>query len=115
MKGNIDLHILFAQGSDRQQKITSFALLCLGMIESLAGGLMSVNDAVRIFFHSENCLFVRESLKQKVADQIMGRGVQLPDLFDALPAEAAQREFQHELAAMHALSLKLLDEHRVAA
>jgi hypothetical protein len=115
MKGNIELHVLLAQASDRQQKITSFALLCLGIIESLAGGLVSVNDAVRIFFHSENCLFVRENLKQKVADQIMSRGVQLPDLFDALSAEEAQREFQHELAAMHSLSLKLLEEQRVAA
>jgi hypothetical protein len=47
---------------------------------------MSVTDALRLFFHVENCLFVRKNLKEKIADQIMSRGVQLPDLFDALPA-----------------------------
>lgn len=86
MKGSIDLRILLSKARDRHQKITSFALLCLGVIESLAGGLMGVSDAVRIFFHVENCLFVRRSLKQRIADQIMSRGVQSPDLFDALPA-----------------------------
>jgi hypothetical protein len=30
-------------------------------------------------------------------DEIMSRGVQLPDLFEALSAEEAHREFQHEL------------------
>jgi hypothetical protein len=115
MKGNIDLRILLAQASDRQQKITSFALLCLGIIESLAGGLVSVNDAVRIFFHAENCLFVRKNLRQRIADQIMSRGIQLPDLFDMLPTEEAQREFQHELSRMRSLGLKLLEEQRVAA
>ena len=28
---------------------------------------------------------------------VMSRGVQLPDLFESLPAEEAQREFLHEL------------------
>ncbi len=115
MKHRIDLHILLSQAGDRRQQVTSFALLCLGMVESLSGGLVSVRDAVRIFFHGENCLFVRKTLKQRTADQIMSRGVQLPDLFAALPAEEAQREFQRELASMRSLSLKLLEEQRAAA
>ena len=45
----------------------------------------------------------------------MSRGVQLPDLFDSLPPPAAQREFQHELAKMHALSLSLLEKKLAAA
>jgi hypothetical protein len=45
----------------------------------------------------------------------MSRGVQLPDLFDALPAEQAQREFNRELAALRNLSLELLGQKRSAA
>ncbi len=45
----------------------------------------------------------------------MGRGVQLPDLFEALPAEQAQRECQRELAAMRAACLKLLERRRFVA
>jgi hypothetical protein len=45
----------------------------------------------------------------------MSRGAQLPDLFDTLPPSVAQREFQHELAKMHALSLSLLEKKLAAA
>jgi hypothetical protein len=38
----------------------------------------------------------------------MSRGVQLPDIFDALPPEAAQQEFLKELALIRSLCLKLL-------
>jgi hypothetical protein len=58
---------------------------------------------------------VRKSLKDKTADDVMGRGVQLPDLFDCLPAEEARREFLHELAAMRNLCLKLVDGERLVA
>ena len=37
------------------------------------------------------------------------------DLFDALPPLVAQRQFQHELAKMHALLLSLLEKSAVAA
>jgi hypothetical protein len=60
-------------------------------------------------------LFVRNQLRSKVADKIMGHGVQLPDLFDALPIEEAHREFHRELAIMRALCLKLLEEKRLVA
>ena len=42
----------------------------------------------------------------------MSRGVQLPDLFDCLPPEEAQRELYRELETMRALSLKLLGKVR---
>jgi hypothetical protein len=42
----------------------------------------------------------------------MSRGVQLPDLFDSLPPDEAQRELYHELETMCALSLKLLGKGR---
>lgn len=98
-----------------RQQLTLFALLSLGIIESLASGLVSAADAVRVFFNAENCLFVRKRLGNKLADQIMGHGVQLMDLFDVLPAEEAQQEFQRELAAMRSLALKLLEEKKLVA
>jgi hypothetical protein len=115
MRNSINLQTLLSQAVNREQQITSFALLCLGVIESLTSGLIGVSDAFRLFFHAENCLFVRKTLKEKVADQIMSHGVQLPDLFDVLPAEEAQRQFLYELAKMHALCLKLLEGKRIAA
>jgi len=115
MKDSINLQVILLQGGNRHQQVASFALLCLGIIESLTNGLMSVTDALRLFFHAENCLFVRKHLKEKIADQIMSHGVQLPDLFDALPAEEAQREFQREVTTIHSLCLKLLEDKQIAA
>ena len=115
MKDSINLQVLLSQANNRHQQVASFALLCLGIIESLTSGLMRVTDALGLFFHAENCLFVRKHLKEKIADQIMSHGVQLPDLFDALPAEEAQREFQRELKTMYSLCLKLLEDKRIAA
>jgi len=97
------------------QNLFLFALLNLGIIESLANGLISSTEALKIFFNAENCLFVRQQLREKMADEIMSRGVQLPDLFEALPTEEAHREFQRELAMMHSLCLKLLEEKRMVA
>ncbi len=45
----------------------------------------------------------------------MSHGVQLPNLFDALHAEGAQREFLHELTTMKALCIKLLENRRLVA
>ena len=96
-------------------QLALFALISLGVLESLSNGLMSATDAVRLFFNGENCSFVRQSLGEKMADEVMSHGVQLPDLFEALPVEEAHREFRHELATMHSLCLKLLEEEQLAA
>jgi hypothetical protein len=45
----------------------------------------------------------------------MSHGAQLADLFDVLPADEVHREFRHELSAMRALCLKLLEAQRSAA
>jgi len=111
----IDLEALLSQTANPRQRIASFALLYLGAIESLVSGALRVSDAIRLLFHADNCLFVREHLPHGVADEVMSRGVQLPDLFDALPAEEAQQEYQRELAAMHSLCLKLIEDQEVAA
>ena len=115
MKQHIDLHTLLSQATDKDQQITSFALLSLGIIESLAGGAITASHAVELFFYADNCLFVRKQLRQKIADEIMSRGVQLPDVFDALSTQEAQQEFQRELAAMRLLCLKLLEDEQLAA
>src|SRR5260370_15823560 len=95
MTNKIDLRTLLSK-TDRtlEQKLALFAWLNLGLVESLTCGLMTATDAVRIFFNAENSLFVREDLAEQNAHAIMTLGVQLADLFDALPAEEAQQEFQ---------------------
>ena len=107
--------ILPATGETPAQQLALFALLNLGVIESLANGLLSATEALQVFFHAENCLFVRKQLHDKIADQIMSHGVQLADLFEALPTAEAHREFQRELAAMRALCLKLLEDKQLVA
>ncbi len=114
MNNDIELQVLLSQVNHEQQ-VTSFALLCLGITESLAGGALSATDALQKFFHAQNCLFVRKHLQEKRADELMSRGVQLADLFDVLHVEEAQREYQRELATMHSLCLQLLAEKRIAA
>jgi hypothetical protein len=116
MNPNVSLEtLLAASGGTPAQQLVLFALLNLGIIESLANGLLSATNALRVFFHAENCLFVRKQLRDKTAEAIMSRGVQLPDLFDVLPREEAHREFQRELATMRALCLKLLEERPLVA
>jgi hypothetical protein len=116
MNHSMDLQTVLA-ASERMppQSKALFALLNLGIVESLANGLMSAADAACLFYHADNCLFVRKRLRDKTADEIMSRGVQLPDLFDALPTDEAQREFQRELATMRGLCLKLLESKPLVA
>lgn len=111
MNKRISLKNLFSDsGRTPEENLALFALLNLGILESLHQGLMSASEAVRTFFHAENGLFVHEQLRHHLADEIMSHGVQLPDLFEALPAEEAQREFQQELTKLHILSLNLLGQ-----
>jgi hypothetical protein len=116
MNPNVSLQtLLAASGGTSAQQLVVFAWLNLGIVESLANGLLSATNALRVFFHTENCLFVRKQLRNKTADAIMSHGVQLPDLFDVLPREEAHREFQRELAIMRALCLKLLEDKPLVA
>jgi hypothetical protein len=116
MNDRIELkQLLTEKGRTGAEQVEIFALLNLGVLESLSHGLVSAADALRTFFHAENCLFVRQQVRNRTADEIMSRGVQLADLFDSLPPAVAQREFQHELATMHAQSLSLLEKKLAAA
>jgi hypothetical protein len=111
----IKLHQLMARAPQRSNEtLRVFATIALGVVESLEDGVLTAESSVREFFNAENCLFVKNRLKSKTASEIMGRGVQLPDLFDLLPAETAHREFQRELKKIRSLSLKLLQPKRIA-
>lgn len=112
MKQAFDLAVLSAK---QKRPIALFAVTSLGIIDSLAGGSMTPTEAIRAYFHAKNCRFVRGKLRDKRADEIMGRGVQLADLFDAMSIEEAHREFQHELLAMKGLCHALLQDERLAA
>lgn len=116
MKQSIQLQaILSESGSATSQQLALFGFLTLGVVESLVSGSLSAAEAVRLFFFAENCQFVRQKLRDRLADEVMSRGVQLPDLFEVLPAKEAQREFQRELVAIRSLCLSLLAEQRLAA
>jgi hypothetical protein len=116
MNQRIDLRtVLEATGRARPEQVALFALLNLGIVESLSNGLIGAAECVRLFFHADNCIYVRKALRLKAADEIMSHGVQLPDLFDALPTDRAQREFNRELAKLRSLCLELLGRRRSAA
>jgi hypothetical protein len=90
-----------------------FALLNLGLIQSLVSGVITPTEAVERFYHAENCLYVQKHFRQKAAHVLMSHGVQLADLFESLPTEEAQRELYHELEVMRSLCLQLLEKRRV--
>lgn len=116
MNKSISLKTLLSEpGNTLDRQLSLFAIVSLGILESLSNGLMSAADSVRYFFNAENCLFVHQALGETIAEEVMSHGVQLPDLFEALPTETAQREFHRELATIRSLCLKLLEEERVAA
>ena len=61
MKQNQQLHIVFSEVTRGEtQQLQLFALLNLGMIQSLASGVLSATEAVRHFYHADNCLYVRK-------------------------------------------------------
>jgi hypothetical protein len=92
-----------------------FAVFNLGVVQSLASGVLSPTEALHRFYHADNCLYVRKHLRNKEANAIMSHGVQLPDLFDCLPAEEAQRELYHEPEIMRALCLQIIEKARSSA
>ena len=103
------------KGQPHVTRLPTFALLVLGIVESISSGVLSASDAARTFFTAENCLFVRHALKNRSADQIMSRGVQLPDLFDALAPYEAARELREELRSIQDLCRTLLQRTSLAA
>ena len=116
MESAIRLNAILADATgNHHDRLTIFAVVNLGIIESLANGSFSAKDVVLSFFNADNCLYVRKHLKDRLADKIMSHGVQLPDLFDVLPLEEAQRQFLHELNVMRSICFQLIDRGRIAA
>jgi hypothetical protein len=99
----------------QEEPLALFAVTTLGIIDSFASGAITPSEAITSFFHAKNIRFVKSKLGDDRAMEILGRGTQLGDLFDALPIEEAHREFQHELQAMKSLCYALLDAERAAA
>lgn len=113
MKHNKHFRISLSEiGGDSTQQLRFFALLNLGIVQSLASGALRAADAVQLFYHAENCLYVQKQLRSKKANTIMSRGVQLPDLFEYLPVAEASREFYHELETIRSLCMNLLAPKR---
>ncbi len=115
MRQSHPFQIVFSDSCESPSRnLELFALLNLGIAQSLASGVLSADEAIQRFYHADNCHYVRDSLLNKEADAIMSHGVQLPDLFDCLPAGEAHREFLHELEIMRALCFKLLENRATA-
>lgn len=116
MNKRMDLRtLLSAAGRSASDQVPLFAWLNLGIIECLEKALVSPAEVVPLFFNADNCLLVRKRFRDKAADELMSRGVQLQDLFDLLPSSKAQREFRRELAKMRSLCRKLLEHERLVA
>ncbi len=96
------------------QRLELFALLNLGLVQSMASGVLTPTEAIERFYHTENCLYVQKNFRNKEAQVIMSRGVQLPDLFDCLPPDEARREFYRELEIIRSLCLKPFREKAVS-
>jgi hypothetical protein len=99
----------------QETPLALFAVTSLGVVESLVAGSMTPTQAIHAFFHGKNVQFVKSKLGNRRAIEIMGRGIQLADLFDAMPMEESPREYQHELQAMKTLCNELLEAERAAA
>lgn len=116
MTQRINLRTLLGNGQETSDdRLALFAWLNLGIVESLTRGILKPEEAVRIFFHGDNCLFVKTEFGEETAEEIMSRGVQLNDIFESLATERAEHEFQKELALMQSLSLSILQSERIAA
>jgi hypothetical protein len=86
MKQINPFRVVLADASwDQTEQLEHFALLNLGIVQSLVSGVLSATEAIQRFYHADNCLYVRKHLRNNQANAIMSHGVQLPDIFDCLP------------------------------
>jgi hypothetical protein len=103
----LDLEQLL-NGLGKSQKLAVFAGLNLAMLSSIDSKGAALADVTAGFYHAANCLYIRRAVKDKAANELMSRGIQLADLFEALPRRQAEAELKHELSAMRAICYKLL-------
>ena len=107
--------LLNSAGTDEPQQMALFAMVQLGVIQSIQSGLLTPSEAVGFIYHGENCFYIHQHFPDSTADVIMSHGIQLPDLFEVLPPEVAQRELYRELEIIRTLCLQLLDTQPLAA
>lgn len=103
----VDLSALLKDFAKPQKKAV-LAGLNLAILGSIDMQQMTADEAIAGFYHATNCLYVKRSIKDRSADELMSRGVQLADLFEALPPGKARSELKKELRAMRSLCFKLL-------
>jgi hypothetical protein len=76
VKQNQQFRVVFAEVTWGQtQQLQLFALLNLGLIQSLTSGVVSAAEAVKQFYHAENCLYIKNFLSNNIANSIMSHGV----------------------------------------
>lgn len=85
-----------------------FVVLNLGLIELLRSGTIAAEEGVVRFYHAQNRVYVRRSLKNPLCDEIMSRGTQLPEIMGSLSPARARRQFSKELEEMRKLCITLL-------
>lgn len=110
------LESLLPSGKDdmsRQAEV--FALLALGVLDAFEGGALSPDSARKRFFNGANCPYTHRALNRPDVEEVMSRGAELPDLFDALSLDDATHEAQEEIAAMRAACLRILTAERLVA
>lgn len=100
--------ILRFVGKDVAAHRYHFGVVSLGVVSGLANGALDLAAARALLFNANMCLLVHKRLGDKTADEIMSRGTQLEDLFEALPRKRAREECEKELATMTRLSRQLL-------
>lgn len=115
-KSQINLRTMIpSPGTDLSGARAAFALIALGVIETIELGLLDTESAIPFFFHADNALFVRKEMRDKLAADVIGRGLQLSDLFTVLEPADANRALREQLAAMRAACRSLLGKAKLAA
>jgi hypothetical protein len=115
MSPGIDLEELLGAKQRAKDRAKLFAMLVFGVVERLESGSLSPEQSIREFFGAKNCLFVSERMKSRLANEVMGIGVQLDDLFRILPPSTAKRAFKQNLESIRSLCHRLLKHRQPAA
>lgn len=112
----IVLERMLANASMRtEERREVFALIVLGLLDSLEGRVLTTADVSALFFNVGNSRFVASTLGCIDAEEVMARGCQLADLFDAIDPDEARAELATEVAAIRTLCLAMLGTERLVA
>ena len=98
MKQSHGLRVVLSElsGSVGRQ-LELFALVNLGLVQSMASGVLTPTEAVERFYHVGNFLYVQKHFRRREAQTIMSRGIRLPDLFDSCHPKRRSASFTMSL------------------